>query len=107
MLPTASHTILTLTENVPVSALERGVWTKAMKKTIEAKIKVAKTVNRILTLKKLHRKGLGTDSVEKFAKRECRESKKGRTEVVKKIIKEKVKDAENEEKKVKGEFKRH
>ena len=66
MLPTTSHTISNLTENVPISAQEAGVWTKLMKKTIQAKIKMTKFTMTVLTLKKLYSKSLGTDCVEKF-----------------------------------------
>ena len=73
MLPTTSHSISKLTENVPISAQEAGVWTRFMKKTIAAKIKMTKLTMTVLTLKKLYSKSLGTDCVEKFLKNECSE----------------------------------
>ena len=44
MLPTASHTISTLTESVPISGEEAGVWTKMMKHAIELKIKMTNSM---------------------------------------------------------------
>ena len=41
-----------------------------MKKTIGAKLKMTKSLMTVLTLKKLLGKGVGTNSVEKFSRRE-------------------------------------
>ena len=94
MLPTASHTISTLTENVPISDEEAGVWTKLMKHAIEVKIKATKSMLTVLTLRRLFKKGVGTDCVEKFVGRECsKEGLKERVKLVKKIMMMKIKDA--------------
>ena len=70
MLPTASHNLKTLTQNVPVTQEETGVWTKVIMKTVQTKIKVTKLSTKVLTLKKLYRRGVGTDGVERFIGRE-------------------------------------
>ena len=107
MLPTTSHTISNLTENVPISAQEAGVWTKLMKKTIEAKIKMTKFTMTVLTLKKLYSKSLGTDCVEKFLKKECNEKDgKERIKIVRRIMMTKIKDAERNEGGAKREYRR-
>ena len=84
MLPTASHFISTLTEDVPVSAQEAGVWTTLMKKTIDAKLRMTKAITRVLTLKKLLGRGIGTNSVEKFTRRECSDGEKERIRILRK-----------------------
>ena len=106
MLPTASHTISTLTENVPISDQEAGVWTTLMKKTIEAKLKMTKALTRVLTLKKLLRKGIGTDCVEKFTRRECSDGVEERVKILKRIMRIKVKDAEVQVEGARKEFKK-
>lgn len=106
MLPTASHTISTLTENVPISDQEAGVWTTLMKKTIEAKLKMTKALTRVLTLKKLLKKGIGTDCVEKFTRRECSNGAEERVKILKRIMRTKVKDAEVEVEGARKEFKK-
>ena len=106
MLPTASHTISTLTENVPISDQEAGVWTTLMKKTIEAKLKMTKSLTRVLTLKKLLSRGVGTDSVEKFTRRECSDGAEERVKILKRIMRMKVKDAEGQVEGARKEFKK-
>ena len=87
-----------------VSDVEAGVWTKIMKKTIQSKIKMTRMSSTVLTLRKLLRAGVGTDTVEKFVRREAKGRKEERVKIVRKIMKEKVKDASEQEAKARKEF---
>ena len=82
------------------------MWTTVMKKTIEAKLKMTKALTRVLTLKKLLRKGIGTDCVEKFTRRECSDGKEERVKILKRIMRTKVKDAEVKVEGAKKEFRK-
>ena len=77
-----------------------------MKKTIEAKLKMTKALTRVLTLKKLLNKGIGTDCVEKFTRRECNVGAEERVKILKRIMRTKVKDAEAMVEGAKHEFRK-
>ena len=86
------------------------MWTFLMKKTIGAKLKMTKSLITVLTLKKLLGKGVGTNSVEKFSRRECSSSSGGgdleRVRIVRRIMRTKVRDAEKEAEKIRKDFSR-
>ena len=103
MLPTASHTIHNLTNNLPVSREEAGVWTNAMMNVVQTKIKMTKAAVTVLTLRKLLDKGIGTNSVEQFTRNEVGFR---RIPVIRKIMRVKVLDAIEKEMKVKEDFNR-
>ena len=105
MVPTASHAISLLTEGAPVSDVEAGVWTKIMKKTVQMKIKVTNATVKVLTLRKLCDKGIGTTTVEEFVRREVNsENRREQVRVVKKIMMTKIVDAKREEEKARNDF---
>ena len=70
MIPTASHNILRLTDNVMVSPAEISVWKKIMIKTVNLKIAVTRRQLTLNMLRKLRTKKVGTNTVEHFAYRE-------------------------------------
>ena len=86
------------------------MWTFLMKKTIGAKLKMTKSLMTVLTLKKLLGKGVGTNSVEKFSRRECSSGSGGgdleRVRIVRRIMRTKVRDAEKEAEKIRKDFSR-
>ena len=82
------------------------MWTTLMKKTIEAKLKMTKALTRVLTLKKLLSRGVGTDSVEKFTRRECSDGAEERVKILKRIMRMKVRDAEGQVDGARKEFKK-
>ena len=86
------------------------MWTFLMKKTIGAKLKMTKSFMTVLTLKKLLGKGVGTNSVEKFSRRECSSGSGGgdleRARIVRRIMRTKVRDAEKEAEKIRRDFSR-
>ena len=82
------------------------MWTTLMKKTIEAKLRMTKSLTRVLTLKKLLSRGVGTDSVEKFTRRECIDGEEERVKILKRIMRMKVKDAEGQAEGARKEFKK-
>ena len=67
MRPTASYNIQMVTENVPISPAERGVWNKIMKKTANLRLKMTRKMTKLLLLQKLRRKGVGVNEVEQYA----------------------------------------
>ena len=88
------------------------MWTFLMKKTIGAKLKMTKSLTTVLTLKKLLGKGVGTNSVEKFSRKECSSgSVRGsgdleRVRIVRRIMRAKVRDAEKEAEQTRKDFSR-
>ena len=77
-------------------------------KTIQSKIKVTKSALKVLMFRKLHRRGIGTDTVEGFVRKEY--SLRGtansrRINLVSKIMMLKVQDAQEEEVSARREFK--
>ena len=68
MRPTASHNIRLVTENVPISPAEKGVWTKIMMKTANLKIKMTRKMSKLLLLQKLRKRGIGVNEVEEYAR---------------------------------------
>ena len=75
-----------------------------MMKTAKLKIKMTKNAVKVLQLKKLRTKGVGTNNVEHFAKREAgdgKRSRRRRKRTVQALMKFKILDAQEEEKEVK------
>ena len=103
MRPTASHAIQTLTEDLLISPAERSMWTKIMKMTANLKLKVTRKTSKALFLQKLRSKGVGVNEVEEYSRKEVRRGggkeaarERGRKEVVKVLMKEKVRSAKEE-----------
>ena len=102
MIPTASSNINILTENVPVSLEERVVLTKTLKFTVNLKIKLTKIAAKTILLKKLATKVIGVNEVEEYVKKEVRrgeESEGRRKELVRLLMRSKVKSAQEMEEK--------
>ena len=115
MRPTASYNIQMVTENVPISPAERGVWNKIMIKTANLKLKMTRKMTKLLLLQKLRRKGVGVNEVEQYARREVRRGaggggpgyrEKRRREIVKMLMASKVRSAEVELEETKRQFHR-
>ena len=60
----AYHSIVNLTLNVAVSPAEADVWKKCLLETADEKIKMQKCQLTLNLLRKLHKRGLGLNSVE-------------------------------------------
>jgi hypothetical protein len=111
MIPTASHNILRLTDNVMISPAENSVWKKLMTKTVNLKIAMTRRQLTLNLLRKLRTKKIGTNTVEHIAYREVLGrgggdmDKRSRT-TVDYIMKGKVKNSEDEVRKVRQKFER-
>ena len=64
------HRIRSLTTNVTVAPMEAVVWNNTMLEAAKMKIKVAEGQRTVNMLQKLRKKGLGTNQVEQFARRD-------------------------------------
>ena len=64
MIPTASHNILRLTDNVMISPAEISVWKKIMRKTVNFKIAMTR---RQMTLNMLRMNGMGLSPLLLFS----------------------------------------
>ena len=58
--------IRALTENVPISDLEKGAWTKVLMNTANMKIKLTQNAAKLVLLQKLKQKGVGLNEVEEL-----------------------------------------
>ena len=65
----AYHDINNLTMNVAVSPAEAETWKKCLLITADEKVKIQKSQLTLNLLRKLHKRGLGLNSVEFFAKK--------------------------------------
>ena len=90
------HKISSLTTNVTVAPTEAGVWKKIMLEVAKLKVKVTEGQRTVNLLEKLRSKGLGTNQVEEFAKKDMgrgRGSERRRKVMVKAMMRGKVEDA--------------
>ena len=112
MRPTASHNIRLLTEHVTISPAEKGVWTKIMMKTANLKIKMTRKMSKLLLLQKLRKRGIGVNEVEEYARKEIGRGNGGgeqfrqvrRREIVRALMKSKVRSAEVELEETRRQF---
>ena len=112
MRPTISHNIKLVTENVAVFPAEKEAWTKTMIRAANLKIKITRKTTKLLLLQKLREKGIGVNEVEEYAKKEVRRGAGGgerfkerrRKEIVRWLMKNKVKSAEVELEEAKRQF---
>ena len=72
----------------------------------QTKIKMTKSTLKVLTLKKLLSKGIGTNRVETFTRREVGTKCKDRIKALRNVMRIKVEDAEREESKIRESFAR-
>ena len=105
--------IRALTENVPISDLEKGAWTKVLMNTANTKIKLTQKAAKLVLLQKLKQKGVGLNEVEEYSRKEARRGQgsaqmreKRRREVVKMLMKGKVMSAREEHEDTKRKFSR-
>ena len=92
----AYHSIVNLTLNVAVSPAEADVWKKCLLETADEKIKMQKCQLTLNLLRKLHKRGLGLNSVEFYAKKSSGEGprrKLRRKRTVQLLMKGKLEDA--------------
>ena len=92
----AYHEIKSLTRNVAVSRAEAETWKKCLLVTADEKIKMQKSQLTVNLLRKLKKRGVGVNSVECFARKNCgegprRETRRRRT--VQLLMKGKLEDA--------------
>ena len=90
------HRIRSLTTNVTVAPMEAVVWNNTMLEVAKMKIKVAEGQRTVNMMQKLRKKGLGTNQVEQFARRDMGRGKgaeRRRKAVIRALMRAKVEDA--------------
>ena len=90
------HKIVSLTSNVTVAPMEAVVWNNTMLEVAKMKIKVAEGQRTVNMMQKLRKKGLGTNQVEQFARRDMGRGKgaeRRRKAVIRALMRAKVEDA--------------
>ena len=92
----ACHRIRQLTRNVTVAPMEAVVWNKIMLEVAKAKVKVAEGQRVVNMLQKLRKRGLGTNQVMQYARRDMgrgRGAERRKEGVVRALMRAKVEDA--------------
>ena len=90
------HRIRLLTTNVTVAPKEAVVWNNTMLEVAKMKIKAAEGQRIVNMLQKLRKKGLGTNQVEEFARKDMgrgRGAERRQKGVIRALMRAKVEDA--------------
>ena len=82
----AYHEIINLTLNVAVSPAEAETWKKCLLVTADEKIKMQKSQLTVNLLRKLKKRGVGVNSVECFARKNCGEGSRREARSYKKRV---------------------